>query len=74
MIEKSTPKTSSIVISLSIDAELLRRLDVRAAIEGRTRSNMVARMIDFYLYPKVELSTMYGYVDTDSAHTDMKER
>ena len=51
MIEKSTPKTSTVVISLSIDAELLRRLDVRATVEDRTRSNMVARMIDYYLYP-----------------------
>lgn len=52
MIKKTIPKTSTVVISLSIDAELLRRLDVHAAVEDRTRSNMIARMIEFYLDPK----------------------
>ena len=52
MNEKTTLKSSTVVISLSIDAELLRRLDVHAAVEDRTRSNMIARMIEFYLDPK----------------------
>ena len=73
-MNESKEKTPVAIVSLSIDRDLLKRLDDRAEEEGRSRSQMVTRMIKFYLFPKVELSTMYGYFDTDSAQSDVKDR
>lgn len=47
MSNESTEKSIAI-ISMSIDRELLKLLDEQAEFEGRTRSNMLARMIDLY--------------------------
>ena len=47
--ERTEKKTPVAIVSLSIDRDLLNRLDEQAEIEDRTRSKMIARMIDFYL-------------------------
>lgn len=49
MKKKSTTQTPVAIVSLSIDRDLLNRLDDRAMIEDRTRSKMITRMIEFYL-------------------------
>ena len=49
MSNESKEKTPVAIVSLSIDRDQLNRLDEQAMIEDRTRSNMIARMIDFYL-------------------------
>ena len=49
MSNESKEKTPVAIVSLSIDRELLTRLDEQAELEDRTRSKMIARMIDFYL-------------------------
>lgn len=49
MSKKSTLQTPVAIVSLSIDRDLLNRLDDQAQLEDRTRSKMIARMIDFYL-------------------------
>lgn len=52
MTKKSTYQTPVAIVSLSIDRELLNRLDDQAEFEDRTRSKMVTRMIEFYLERK----------------------
>ena len=49
MTKKSTSQTPVAIVSLSIDRELLNRLDDQAEFEDRTRSKMITRMIEFYL-------------------------
>ena len=49
MTKKSTYQTPVAIVSLSIDRELLNRLDDQAKFEDRTRSKMITRMIEFYL-------------------------
>ena len=49
MSNESKEKTPVAIVSLSIDTDLLKRLDERAEEEGRSRSKMVARMIKYYL-------------------------
>lgn len=49
MAKKSTYQTPVAIVSLSIDRDLLNRLDDQAEHEDRTRSKMIARMIEFYL-------------------------
>lgn len=49
MTKKSTYQTPVAIVSLSIDRELLNRLDDQAEFEDRTRSKMITRMIEFYL-------------------------
>ena len=49
MAKKTNLQTPVAIVSLSIDRELLNRLDEQADLEDRTRSKMIARMIDFYL-------------------------
>lgn len=49
MTKKSTLQTPVAIVSLSIDRDLLNRLDDRAEYEDRTRSKMITRMIEFYL-------------------------
>ena len=52
MTKKSTSQTPVAIVSLSIDRELLNRLDDQAEFEDRTRSKMITRMIEFYLERK----------------------
>ena len=52
MTKKSTSQTPVAIVSLSIDRDLLNRLDDQAETEDRTRSKMIARMIEFYLERK----------------------
>ena len=52
MAKKTNLHTPVVIVSLSIDLELLNRLDEQADLEDRTRSKMIARMIDFYLERK----------------------
>ncbi len=49
MTKKTTQQTPVAIVSLSIDRDLLNRLDDQAQFEDRTRSKMIARMIEFYL-------------------------
>ena len=49
MTKKTTQQTPVAIVSLSIDRDLLNRLDDQAKFEDRTRSKMIARMIEFYL-------------------------
>ena len=49
MTKKTTLQTPVAIVSLSIDRDLLNQLDEQAELEDRTRSKMIARMIDFYL-------------------------
>lgn len=49
MTKKATLQTPVAIVSLSIDRDLLNRLDDQAELEDRTRSKMIARMIEFYL-------------------------
>ena len=49
MSNERTEKTPVAIVSLSIDRELLNRLDDQAEFEDRTRSKMITRMIEFYL-------------------------
>ena len=52
MTKKSTYQTPVAIVSLSIDRDLLNRLDDQAKFEDRTRSKMITRMIEFYLERK----------------------
>lgn len=52
MTKKSTTQTPVAIVSLSIDRDLLNRLDDQAKFEDRTRSKMITRMIEFYLERK----------------------
>ena len=52
MTKKSTTQTPVAIVSLSIDRDLLNRLDDQAEFEDRTRSKMITRMIEFYLERK----------------------
>lgn len=52
MSNERTEKTPVAIVSLSIDRELLNRLDDQALFEDRTRSKMITRMIEFYLSRK----------------------
>lgn len=47
--KKIMNQTPVAIISLSINRDLLNRLDEQVQIEDRTRSKMIARMIEFYL-------------------------
>lgn len=47
--KNTTPSTPVAIVSLSIERDLLTRLDIQADSEDRTRSKMIARMIEFYL-------------------------
>lgn len=49
MSNEQTEKTPVAIVSLSIDRELLNRLDDQALFEDRSRSKMITRMIEFYL-------------------------
>ena len=49
MTKKSALQTPVAIVSLSIDRELLNRLDDQAELEDRTRSKMISRMIEYYL-------------------------
>lgn len=49
MTKKSALQTLVAIVSLSIDRELLNRLDDQAELEDRTRSKMISRMIEYYL-------------------------
>lgn len=49
MTKKSTTQSPVAIVSLSIDRDLLNRLDDQAEYEDRTRSKMITRMIEFYL-------------------------
>lgn len=49
MTKKSISQTPVAIVSLSIDRDLLNRLDDQAEFEDRTRSKMITRMIEFYL-------------------------
>ena len=49
MSDERTEKTPVAIVSLSIDRELLNRLDDQALFEDRSRSKMITRMIEFYL-------------------------
>lgn len=49
MTKKATTQTPVAIVSLSIDRDLLNRLDDQAEYEDRTRSKMITRMIEFYL-------------------------
>lgn len=52
MTKKSALQTPVAIVSLSIDRELLNRLDDQAELEDRTRSKMISRMIEYYLERK----------------------
>lgn len=52
MTKKAQQQTPVAIVSLSIDRDLLNRLDDQADFEDRTRSKMVTRMIEFYLERK----------------------
>lgn len=52
MTKKTTTQTPVAIVSLSIDRDLLNRLDDQAEFEDRTRSKMITRMIEFYLERK----------------------
>jgi metal-responsive CopG/Arc/MetJ family transcriptional regulator len=60
MTKKSTTQTPVAIVSLSIDRDLLNRLDDQAEFEDRTRSKMITRMIEFYLERK-----QYEALDTN---------
>lgn len=49
MSNERTEKTPVAIVSLSIDRELLNRLDDQAELEDRTRSKMISRMIEYYI-------------------------
>lgn len=69
MSRKSTVNTPVAIVSLSLDRDLLNLLDEQAEHEGRTRSKMLSRMIEFYL--NCRLTAMVSdvqYADTDSIH------
>ena len=69
MSRKSTVNTPVAIVSLSLDRDLLNRLDDQADHEGRTRSKMIARMIEFYLDRRLTaMISDVQYVDTDSIH------
>lgn len=52
MSNERTEKTPVAIVSLSINRDLLGRVDDQAEFENRTRSNMIARMIEFYIERK----------------------
>ena len=52
MANERTEKTPVAIVSLSINRDLLSRVDDQAEFENRTRSNMIARMIEFYIERK----------------------
>lgn len=49
MSNESKEKTPVAIVSLSINRDLLSRVDDQADFENRNRSNMIVRMIEFYL-------------------------
>lgn len=49
MSNERTEKTPVAIVSLSINRDLLSRVDDQAEFENRNRSNMIVRMIEFYL-------------------------
>ena len=49
MTNERTEKHPVAIVSLSIDRDLLNRLDDQAEIEDRTRSKNITRMIEIYL-------------------------
>lgn len=49
MSNEQSEKNPVAIVSLSIDRELLNRLDDQALFEDRSRSKMITRMIEFYL-------------------------
>lgn len=55
MLNVRTEKKPVTIVSLSIDPELLKLLDEKADEEGRSRSQMIARMIKYYLIMTKEL-------------------
>lgn len=68
MSNERTEKTPVAIVSLSINRDLLSRVDDQAASENRNRSNMIVRMIEFYLdanqfdfYRDVERFESNGY-------------
>lgn len=52
MSNERAEKTPVAIVSLSINRDLLSRVDDQAEFENRTRSNMIARMIEFYVERK----------------------
>ena len=55
MSNERTEKKAVAIVSLSIDPYLLKRLDEKADVEGRSRSQMIARMIKYYFIMTKEL-------------------
>lgn len=66
MSNERTEKNPVAIVSLSIDRDLLNRLDDQAKLEDRTRSKMIARMIEFYL--DVNQFDFYRDVEQFEAH------
>ena len=54
-MNESKEKKQVAIVSLSIDPDLLKLLDEKADEEGRSRSQMIARMIKYYLIMTKEL-------------------
>lgn len=46
--------TDKTIISISISSDLLALIDKAATLEGRTRSNMVTRLIEYALTDHME--------------------